>query len=185
MINWISNVLSGRYRHWNDENNTYVNDLVERAKQFPPAIKPLFTNFTMASYGVVESLIGPDQGRHKIIKKDSKKINGQQFQSLHHLNIWAFISIFCHQNPKFRDSFFTACQDFIGMQENERELTEKVLGMEELDVGEVCSILFPRVSKILEYESGDLLDWYKLTPYFSSAYTQALEAYKQTMTNNH
>jgi hypothetical protein len=181
MITWFSNVISGRFRHWNDTNNAYVSALVERAQQFPPAIEPLFIQLTAASYVVVDSLVGPDQGRKRIIKKDSKQITAEQFRSLHHLNIWTFMALFGYQNPQFRDSFFAACKDFIGIQENEKRVAQAVLQMEKLDVATICSALFPEITRVLDYEGGSILDWLLLTPSFSLAYSQAVEAYKDAI----
>lgn len=183
MITWLSNVFTGRFRHWNEANNSYVSALVERAKQFPPAIEPLFTELTAASYVVVDSLVGPDKGSKRIIKKDPKDITAEQFRSLHNLNIWTFVALFGLQNPQFRDSFFAACKDFIGIQENEKRMAHHVLEMHEIDVGKICSTLFPEITKILGHQDEGFLDWFMLTPSFSIAYSQALEAYKQAMEN--
>ena len=181
MITWLSNILSGRYRHWNKANNIYLNTLVARAKQFPPAIAPLFFQFTAASSIVVDLLVGPDQGSKKIIKKDPKEITAEQFWSLHHLNIWTFVAVFGRQNPQFRDPLFMASEDFVGIQENEKRIAQFVLQMEGIDAGKICSTLFLEIAKILEYESEGFLDWYMLTPCFSIGYSHAMKKYKETL----
>jgi hypothetical protein len=114
--------------------------------------------------------VGPNQGSKRIVKIDPKKITADQFRSLHHLNIWTFMALFGHQNPQLRDSFFAACKDFIGIQENEKRIAQYVLQMEEIDVGKICSTLFTEMAAILKYEGDGFLDWYMLTPAFSIAY---------------
>jgi len=183
MITWLLNVLTGRICHWNDANNSYLSALVDRAKQFPPAIEPLFTQFTFASYIVVDSLVGPNKESKRIIKKDLKSITAEQFRALHNLNIWTFVALFGLQNPSFRDACFAACKDFIGIQENEKKMVQRVLEMEKTDVGQICSTLFPEITKVLEYQDEGFTDWIMVTPAFTMGYSQAMEAYKRAMEN--
>ena len=178
MITWLSNVVTGRFRHWNDANNTHISALFERSKEFPPAIESLLTQFTIASYIVVDSLFGPDKGNKRIIKIDSKNITAEQFRSLHNLNIWTFVALFGLQNPQIRDSVFAACEDFIGVGENERRMIQSVSEMEEIDVGRVCSTLYPQITKTLGIQGEGVLDCFMLSPLISTAYSGAMDRYK-------
>lgn len=181
MITWISNVVTGRYQHWNDTNNTYISFLLERSKEFPPAIEPLFTQFTLSSYTVVDFLVGPDKGSKRIIKIDPKTITSEQFRLLHNLNIWTFVALFGRQNPQLRDSFYAACRDFIGLEEveNGRSLTQTAIEMEEIDISKVCLTLYPEITCILKIRSKSIFDELMLTPLFTAVYSGAVEAYKK------
>lgn len=181
MITWLSNVVTGRFKHWNEANTSYVTELVERAKAFPPAIAPLFVQFTAASHAVIDSLLGPDKGRKRIIKIDPLRIKPEQFQALHHLNLWTFVALFVQQNPQFRDSFFAACEDYVGIQDREKRITQFVLEMKSMDIGKLCSQLFPEIAAIIHYQGEHFPNWVLLTPLVATAYSEAMEAYKNAM----
>lgn len=183
MITWLAGIVTGRARHWREANTAYINVLVEVSKEFPPAIAPLFKEFTIASYIIVKRLVMSNGGTEQIIKIDLKNISPEQFQSLHNLNIWTFLALFSHQNPQYRDSFFAACNDFIGIRENESRMVQFVSNMDDIDVGNICATLYSEISKILRIKSDGLVDWLMLTPTFSYAYSDAMESYKREMAN--
>lgn len=179
MITWLWNVISGRLKHWNEANNAYVSDLLERAKAFPPAIEALFVQFTAASYIVVDSLVGPSRGGRRIIKKDCRTISRTQYAALHHLNLWAFVASFGVLNPQFRESIFAACRDFVGITDPETKVVQKILRYEKLDVGKICSDLWPEITDILGYRSDGVLEWFLLVPPFSAGFVKAMEKWKE------
>lgn len=182
MITWLSNVITGRFQHWNEANNTYISVLYARTKQFPPAIEPLLFHFIVGSLVLVEWLVGPDKGRKRIIKKDANTISAQQFQSLHNLNIWTFMALFGHQNPEFHDSFFAACEDFIGIHENEALLLKLILQMKQIDAVELYSAQFAEVSKILDYRNDmDPRELYAFSCLAATAYSDAIQGHKEAL----
>lgn len=182
MLNKLSNILTGRNRHWQVANKSYTDALWERSQNFPPAIASLLKNFTGASYFLVEELLGPEQGSKRLIKIDPLEITSDQFQSIHNLNIWSFVSLFCNLNPLHKDSIILACVTFIGLRENERQMAYDfdLMGVAEpTDIGQVCSRLHKELMNVLGIQNPGLLDWYLMTPTYSYVFKRALEIHKQ------
>ena len=181
MIRYISNVLSGRFRHWNDANNPHVSVLFERAKALPSSLQPLFAGFTVASHCLVIELLGPSKGNKRIIKIDPKDVTSEQFRSLHHLNIWTFAGMFVQQNPGFLETILLACKDFIGVRDNENVLVQYIAKMEKFDLGKVSSALLKEIGEILHCDTVDPRAIYFLTVNISIIYEEVMERYQQEL----
>lgn len=183
MITWASNVLNGRLRHWNEANNNYVSALAERAKRLPAGIEPLLFGLIAASYNLVNYLVGPDRGTKRIIKKDPNDITAEQFQALHHLNIWTFVALFRRQNPHFPNSFSDACTELIGIRKSDLAIAEYIAQMKAIDGDEffeLCSKHFAEIAKILDYKDWDFRDCYMFASLFAVAYSDAIKSYKES-----
>lgn len=178
MINWAFNVCTGRIAHWNKANNSYISELVDRAKTFSPAIATLFVEFSGSSYTIVNYLVGPIRSQYRILKVDLRQITRDQFKSLHHINIWTLVAVFGFLNPKQAGSVLAACADFIGDDTRSKGLVKDVFAMPEFDVSVVSRRLWLSYAVVLSIPSPDPLGWFRLIPIFTVACTSAIDRFK-------
>ncbi len=182
MLNRVINILNGRILHWGNTNNVYIKLLIERAKHFPPKTEILLTQFSLASYLMSEELLGPDKGKNRIIKKDSKKVTAEQFKSLHNLHIWSFIALFCLQNSRYRKNILEVGKEFIDINKNEIEMIRLILSfksMDNIDISQCTFTLFKKVCLILEYESkNSLQESLSFSPMLLILYSRAMKTCK-------
>lgn len=184
MLTWFLNEVTGRNRHWNYANVAYEQSLLERTKQFPLAIQRFLFCATDASRLAMYFLLSPARGSDRIVNIDPRKVSMLQFQQLHHLNIWVFTSMFSFQMPKFRQPFLAACNDFIGSAPHEQKVCERILELPQIDVAEICSIVWPEIVSILQYNQVGLIDWITIAPVYTEAYLGAVEEFKAAMQCN-
>ena len=91
MLTWIGNVITGRFRHWNNTNNAQFTKLWERCAHLSPAMQIVFEEFLLASLSLVDLLLGPDKGRARLLRIDSLNVAQEQFVRLHCVQI-AFVA---------------------------------------------------------------------------------------------
>ncbi len=166
------------HTHWPSANYAHVAQLAERTKSFPPTIRILFFQFVAGSCSIVDTLLSPAKGRHRIIKKDAREITTEQFQELHHLLIWALLGLFLHLNPQYRGPMTAACFDFIGNAPRSQRMFDWVIQLKKFDVGAICAVLWPEILDVLHEKQEDELQWVLLTPFLSGAFTRAVGNFK-------
>ena len=171
------------HTHWPTANYAYLAELARRTDSLPPAIKPLFLQLVAGSYLIVEALLSPVKGRHRLIKKNVFEVSAEQFHALHHLIIWTLLSTFVQLNPQSRGSMIVACSDFLGVTSRDQKLFRAVADLPKIDVGAICAALWPELLDILQVESQDTnsIQWVLLTPHFSGAFSQAMVNYKNQL----
>ena len=52
-----------------------------------------------------------------------------------------------------------------------------MLSADEADLGEICLRIVQESYSVLALDSGDIFDWYRLTPVFSAGYSGAIRRY--------
>ncbi len=102
-LRWIRNVLSGRYRDWNDVHNQTFTEIWEQASALPPPGREILTDLLVSSLSICERLVGPD-APNPLLKVDFRHLNIDQFRRLHAAQTAAMAGTYAAINPQFRRS---------------------------------------------------------------------------------
>jgi hypothetical protein len=159
----------------------YIRHLLQRAQAFPPFIEPLLTQFCLASCTVVQIIFEADEEGEPLLENMPKAITATQAQELHGIVFWTFTAMFVLQNPRLSEPVASACADLLGLRSNEDQLFEQITAMNEVDIGTICSWLFPEIVRILEIKRPESFEWIKLASPVSIAYSEAVQAYANTI----
>lgn len=167
----IWDILNGNIKHWHKNNNDNIKFLIKRTEQFPPAIKPLLYLATMATYNLIEDLIGPTKSFCKIKNIKIKSISKEQFSEIHRVIIWSLISFRIKTNPQFESSFGAACNDFIGRTESQNKFIQKIGRCDESSTLRIiCENLHAEIYTILKIKAHDPTAWIQLVATYAAAY---------------
>jgi hypothetical protein len=177
MITMLSNVLTGRFRYWNENCNKYFAILYGRADHFPPAISPLFKRCTAASYELIDVLVGPDHGKKRIFDIDPKDISMNQYKEMTHYCIWFFVLFLSRNVRDISEPFIDACTDFIGEGHRDK-LRSQILDVEKPNPEQLVRDLSSDLAQMANIGTRrDLMDWVKVMIHVRYAQEAAWQGY--------
>jgi hypothetical protein len=110
MIRWLSNVLRGRYRHWNDANHRNFAVIWQRAELLSQQNRSVFQEFLVSSLTLVDLLLGPDKGHDRLLHRDPLSISPEQFVRLHYIHLAGMAGLFAAVNPNLQESLKAGVQ---------------------------------------------------------------------------
>jgi hypothetical protein len=102
MLQWLGNVVRGRYAHWNDANILQVNILLGKAAALPQIGRIVIRECLLTSNSLVNCLLGPDQGKNRFLDIDLLSVGSNQFLQLHRIQIAGMAGLFAGINPAYR-----------------------------------------------------------------------------------
>lgn len=108
MLRWLSNVVSGRIRHWNDTNNSVVTVLWQRCGGLSAEGQAVYKEIIASSASLADRLLGPDRGSNRLLSVDPKAVSKSEFARLHNIQVAAMAGMFAAINPFLRDSLQAA-----------------------------------------------------------------------------
>lgn len=164
VFTYVGNVITGRLAHWNDANNRSIADLWERCAEFPDGLRIPFQNFVVSSASLMDALLGPHEGRDRLIKKDPLRITRRQFTQMHELILESFAGVFVQINPSLSESFKRAIAVLTGRSPNDLRIFQHIQGMEQLNLYAVGSAVWKEIVSIAESPQGTTIsDKYRFT----------------------
>lgn len=126
LLNWLYNVFTGTFLHWNKNCNKYVASLHTSSVALSPPLNHLVINSINAAYNVVESLVGPDQGSERILRIDPKQINSSQYRAMINMFIWVFVGRIASVYRETAERLYQTTSKLIDISDSEKELFDSV-----------------------------------------------------------
>ena len=95
---YIKNVVTGRYRHWNTEQEPVALQLLYRARELPSVERAVLLSAVVASAQVVDQLLGPNAGKNRVLKTKTRLLRKEEFFHIYFVITAALLAIFVHGN---------------------------------------------------------------------------------------
>ncbi len=134
ILAYIGNVVTGRFAHWNTANNQLIADLWERSNQFPEPIKAPFQDFIVSCSSLTSVLLGPDEGRQRMIEKDPLQVTRQQFARIHAILLESLVGMFLQLHPSLSEPFKGALTILTGRNPDQSRMIQLTESLDEPDV---------------------------------------------------
>ena len=103
MFKYFRDVLSGRIVHWNETNNTVVNELWNKLGDLDSPNDTIFKHFMISAGIVIEDLMGMRKNEQTIIKIDCKKVDTEKFRQLYTIILSCFSFLFNVTNRALKE----------------------------------------------------------------------------------
>lgn len=100
---WLKNVVSGRYRHWNEAQNRTFTGLWEAASALPPPASEMLQAFLVSSLSLCDRLLGPDSP-DPLLRVDVRDLAATEFRRLHAAQTGAMAGTYAAINPHLRST---------------------------------------------------------------------------------
>ena len=108
MLDYVTNVITGTFAHWNGTNNQVVKVAWEESETFNPDVRDRFRPLLTTSHSVVSALIGPDSTlRRTRSPRDIKRLDESHYARVYHTLPLSFLTLLPWSDES-KDSFVRA-----------------------------------------------------------------------------
>lgn len=102
-IRWLANVISGRYRHWNDTHNQAFNELWSKWEELEEPARTIIREILVSSLTISSHLASPDEA-DPILEIDPLELDISFYRKIHRLHLAVLCGLFTGLNPQFQST---------------------------------------------------------------------------------
>jgi hypothetical protein len=172
-MNFIKKLFRRKDRYGNLDR---IGTVLARAREFPPAIAPLFSNFSVASVSIIDWIIGAYE-KDGFLGGEYIRPDDDQFLRLFTIGFWTFLGVFLRTNEEFRSAFSGAAIDFVGLNQAGKKIIACTMLADNLDLSEVSKILLEECSAIVGRSPKPIAGVLGVSGIITSSYKSALDGY--------
>ncbi len=90
----LTNLVTGRYRHWKAEHIPVLRLIVQRTGELQPAERSVLFSIVSAANSIVGLLVGPEAGKDRILRIDARKLTQGNFFSVYFDLVATLLAVF-------------------------------------------------------------------------------------------
>lgn len=180
IITYFSNVVTGRFGHYNDARDRFINYVWYEVEKYPEPIKAFYRNLCKSIIFIVEELIGPQKGNKRLIKIDPLKISKKKINTIFGYTLATLVSVYLKINNNSKSEILKSYEDIAKSKLENTALFKQIMKAQKVDVTTFAYDYYNFITKdILGLSSNEILEWIYIAPILTSAYLSFIEGFKE------
>ena len=180
---YVSNVITGRFGHFNTAREQFYEIIMKSIKDFPKSPKLFYAQMFPYANHIVEHLIGPSKGNKRILKIDPLKISQQNIVNLYLHTYYLLTCIYTKINSSDKESVIQSYNKLFNADIGNAKLLLKLHSKSDFDLTQIVPDWFRQAKNEVGVDTGNVLDWCLLTPHIMFAYTSFIERINESLNN--